>query len=187
MSGSNYHRVGSKADAKRAEYEAVMLVKKAAVIGGGADPFLEFAVTAFVEEMRLLEKIGPAWKVQFCQLSMGPGALCGGLYVAYDRGGFLRSIIHPERFDSAFASAENKINFWGQHIRNGFIAAENVSVPFIIVAEFRDGIYYTSVKEIPTEVRVGSRLCKPAAEATEIVNVVYYFDTSAFKQVRLQP
>lgn len=173
-------------DDKRCDYEAAMAAKQNKAIGGAANPFETFALAAFVAEMGVLDKVLPAWNAKACQLSTGPAALSGGLYVLYATTGRIKAVVHPEKFESKYEDCGDSINFWDFHIRNGLHAAHDYDVPFVIIAEFADGIRYLRLSDSgpysePLETcGVGSRLGRPSAEYGDLVNVVQYVKTAAF-------
>lgn len=176
---------GSKVEQKKRDYDEAMAAQSGArsAVSGMADPFGEYPVSDFLDELAILEALGKAWKMQFCQATMGFVRRPGGLWVAYTVDCHPKSVLHVERFIGK-STDWPQINFWAEHISTGKLVAERYKLPFVVVVQFNDGRFAIRFDKDPVEsvTTIGSRVAK-GKDYPDTVNMVTYFDIDVFARI----
>lgn len=169
---------------KQKEYEAVMERQNGSrsVIAGFADPFSEYAMTDFVHECEILERLGEAWKMSFCQATMGFSRRPGGLWLAYTPDRKPKSVLHVERFLGK-SGDHDEINFWASDILQGKLYSGAFKLPFVLIASFEDGVFSCNFADDPiARDLIGERVRKGKAYEG-CVNMVTYMSLRGFRQL----
>lgn len=174
--------MGTKLTDKQRDYEAAMAKQNGAArvqLCGDPDPFGDYSLTDFQEEVQILEALAPVWKMRFCQATMGHVRRAGGLWIAYDDGGTPKSVLHVERFIGKSTELP-QVNFWAETVHTGLLVAERYKLPFVIVAAFNDGRFAVRFDMDPEYVTtIGCRVGK-GPNYPQAVNLVSYFDIEQF-------
>jgi hypothetical protein len=156
-------------------------------IAGSADPFSDYALTDFANEVAILETLGAAWKMQFCQATMGFSRRPGGLWIAYTADRKAKSVLHVERFVGK-STDHDRVNFWASDILQGKLYSGAFNLPFTVIAAFEDGRFALKFERetvVQQSDSIGERVRKGAAYAG-VINMVSYFSLSAFKRIDKQ-
>lgn len=179
----------SKASPKQKDYDAAMQRQNEggrSVLSGMADPFSEYALSDFTAEVEILEALGKAWKMQFCQATMGFSRRPGGLWVAYSADRQAKSILHVEKFVGK-STDHDDINFWASDILQGKLYSGAFRLPFVIIVAFDDGRFALRFDgEPPIQAdRIGERVRK-GKDYESTTNLVSYFSMMAFKSLAVR-
>lgn len=174
-------------DDKRREYQRLMTARNGQArspIVAIPDPFAEYSMTDFENEVSILGDAGSAWNMQFCQATTGFLGRAGGCWIAY-QGHEPRAVLHAELF-SAASKDQKAVNFWAEYIMRGIEVAKTYRLPFVILARFSDGVFSNKFEkdalEDAPQVTVGTRIAKGAAYS-DCTNLVMTFPMESFKQV----
>jgi hypothetical protein len=144
------------------------------------DPFAEYSLTDFEQEMSILAAAGAAWDRRFCQATTGYLGRAGGCWIAYS-GHEAKSVIHAEQFVGK-STDQPAVNFWAEYLMRGAQVATAYMLPFVIVARFEDGFFTWKKRDehaFPPGT-IGTRLAKGAAYA-DCVNMVITLPLAEFK------
>jgi hypothetical protein len=148
-------------------------------ITGRADPFAEYSITDFSDEIRIIDEAGKVWKRQFCQAGARRG---GGGWVSHD-GTTAFAVVMPEKLQGVSTDLKH-VNFWAEPLRELKQMSEYHNLPLVVLIDFRDGMFAMLLRPETAlgPASIGSRLRK-GPEYDGAMNLIYTFEIGSFKNI----